>query len=390
MTVPGGPGGTGGGGADHLRVLMVVEQLRRAAPGGIGTYARGLLQGLRSLDDGHRPDVELLASRHRGHRGDRGDPLDGFGLPVHASRLPGPVLTRAWDRGLLRAPGGFDVVHAVSMATMETGATPLVASVHDLLWRRLPEAYPARGRAWHEAALQRSLRRATRWIVPADPVAADLHDAGAPAASITVIPMGGDHLPPPDLEAGAALLERLGVAGSPFLLSVGTLEPRKNLVRLIDAYGRIRDSLPEPWPLVMVGPVGWGERLAPAPGVVLTGMVTPEELAALYAMARLLAYVPLIEGFGLPPVEAMVLGTPVVASPLPSTGDAAFEVDPHDTEAIAAGLLTVATDDAVRRRLQAAGQARVADFSWTSIAARHRAVWEEAAAAGPVGRGGGG
>jgi len=393
MTVPGGPGGTGGGGADHLRVLMVVEQLRRAAPGGIGTYARGLLQGLRSLDDGHRPDVELLASRHRGHRGDRGDrgdPLDGFGLPVHGSRLPGPVLTRAWDRGLLRAPGGFDVVHAVSMATMETGATPLVSTVHDLLWRRLPEAYPARGRAWHEAALQRSLRRATRWIVPADPVAADLHDAGAPAAAITVIPMGGDHLPPPDLEAGAALLERLGVAGSPFLLSVGTLEPRKNLVRLIDAYGRIRDSLPEPWPLVMVGPVGWGERLAPAPGVVLTGMVTPEELAALYAMARLLAYVPLIEGFGLPPVEAMVLGTPVVASPLPSTGDAAFEVDPHDTEAIAAGLLTVATDDAVRRRLQAAGQARVADFSWTSIAARHRAVWEEAAAAGPVGRGGGG
>jgi glycosyltransferase involved in cell wall biosynthesis len=139
----------------------------------------------------------------------------------------------------------------------------------------------------------------------------------------------------------------------------------------------------------MVGPDGWGERLAPAPGVVLAGMVTPEELAALYSMALLLAYVPLIEGFGLPPVEAMVLGTPVVASPLPSTGDAAFEVDPRDTDAIAAGLLTVATDAAVRRRLQAAGQARVADFSWTSIAGRHRAVWEEAAAAGPVGRGGG-
>jgi len=372
------------------RVLMVVEQLRRPAPGGIGTYARGLLQGLASLDDGERPEVELLASRPRSHRGDRLDPLDGFGLPVHASWLPGPALTRAWDRGLVRAPAGFDVVHAVSMATMETGRTPLVSTVHDLLWRRLPEAYPARGRAWHEAALERSLQRAARWIVPAASVAEDLRRAGAPPGSITVIPMGGDHLPPPDLEAGAALLGRLGVGGGPFLLSVGTLEPRKNLVRLTEAYGRIRGSLPEPWPMVVVGPAGWGERLAPAPGVVLAGVVTPAELAALYSMALLLAYVPLIEGFGLPPVEAMVLGAPVVASPLPSTGDAAFEVDPHDVDAIAHGLLTVATDAAVRQRLQQAGQARVADLSWSSIARRHRAVWDEVAADRPEDGGSGG
>jgi glycosyltransferase involved in cell wall biosynthesis len=366
------------GGSAGLRVLMVVEQLRRAAPGGIGTYARGLLQGLRELDGPSAPAVELLASRAPGGGP---DPLGEFGLPVRASRLPGPALTRAWDRGLLRAPGGYDVVHAVSMATLETGATPLVSTVHDLLWRRLPEAYPPRGRAWHEAALQRSLRRATRWIVPAEVVAADLHAAGARLEAITVIPMGGDHLPPPDLEAGRALLERLGVGGMPFLLSVGTLEPRKNLVRLTDAYGRIRGSLPDPWPLVVVGPAGWGERLDPGPGVVLAGMVTPGELSALYSMAQLLAYVPLIEGFGLPPVEAMVLGAPVVASPLPSTGDAAFEVDPRDTAAIAEGLLTVATDADVRRRLQEAGQARVAEFRWSSIADRHREVWRQAAAA---------
>ncbi len=380
-------GGTGHG---SRRVLVVVEQLRRPAPGGIGTYARGLLQGFAELDDGERPEIELLASRWRGHRGDRLDPLDDFGLPVHASHLPGPALTRAWDRGLLRAPAGFDVVHAVSMATMETGDTPLVSTVHDLLWRRLPEAYPARGRAWHEAALQRSLQRATRWIVPAAAVAEDLHGAGAPRSSITVIPMGGDHLPPPDLEAGSALLGRLGVGETPFLLCVGTLEPRKNLFRLTEAYGRMRESLPEPWPLVVVGPAGWGERLPPTPGVVLAGMVTPEVLSALYSMALLLAYVPLIEGFGLPPVEAMVLGAPVVASPLPSTGDAAFEVDPRDVDAIAHGLLTVATDAAVRQRLQLAGQARVADLSWSSIARRHRTVWDEVAADGPRpgGRGG--
>jgi alpha-1,3-rhamnosyl/mannosyltransferase len=359
---------------------MVVEQLRRSTPGGIGTYARGLLQGLRGLDPADRPDVELLASRAAGHRGDRRDPLDDLGFPVHVSALPGPVLTRAWDRDLLRSPAGYDVVHAVSLATMGTGDAALVSTVHDLLWRRLPEAYPRRGREWHEAALQRSLRRATRFIVPADVVAADLVEAGAPPEAVTVIPMGGDHLPPPDLEAGEALLDRLGIGGRPFLLSVGTLEPRKNLVRLTDAYGRIRGSLPEPWPLVVVGPAGWGERLEASPGVVLAGMVTPGELAALYAMTRLLAYVPLIEGFGLPPVEAMVLGAPVVASPLPSTGTAAFEVDPHDTDSIAEGLLTVATDAAVRERLQLAGRRRVAECSWTTIAGRHVAVWHEAAA----------
>jgi glycosyltransferase involved in cell wall biosynthesis len=370
--------GSSGPDRDLPRVLMVVEQLRRSTPGGIGTYARGLLQGLASLDPGQRPALELLASRLPLQAGGT-DPLAELGLPVLTSSLPGPALTRAWDRGLIRAPSGFDVVQAVSMATLEPGEAVLVSTVHDLLWRRLPEAYPRRGRLWHEAALQRLLRRADRFIVPAEVVAADLHEAGAPSEAITVIPMGGDHLPPPDLEAGAALLARLGVGDRPFLLSVGTLEPRKNLVRLSDAYSKIRGSLPEPWPLVVVGPAGWGEQLTPAPGVIPAGMVTPGELSALYSMAVLLAYVPLIEGFGLPPVEAMVLGAPVVASPLPSTGNAAFEVDPHDTDAIAEGLLTVATDATVRERLQQAGQRRVADFSWTSIARRHVEVWRQAA-----------
>jgi glycosyltransferase involved in cell wall biosynthesis len=180
-------------------------------------------------------------------------------------------------------------------------------------------------------------------------------EAGAPADSVHVIPMGSDHLPPPDEAAASRLLSTMGVDG-PFLLSVGTLEPRKNLPRLVDAYERVRSSLPEPWPLVLVGPSGWGARVKPATGVVLTGMVTPPELSALYAMARLLAYVPLEEGFGLPPVEAMALGTPVVASPLPSTAGAAFEVDPLDTDSIAGGLLTVATDEQQRDRLRHLGR----------------------------------
>jgi glycosyltransferase involved in cell wall biosynthesis len=354
----------------------MVEQLRRTASGGIGTYINGLLQGFDALPAEETPDLELLASRFTGDRSGP-DPLSVFGRPLHCSAWPGPLLTRGWDHGILRAPPGFDVVHATSLATLEPGRSALVVTVHDLLWRRVPDAYPARGRAWHEAALRRALRRADRFVVPAEVVADDLEGAGATRSSITVIPMGSDHLPPPDLAAGQALLSRLGIS-QPFLLSVGTLEPRKNQARLIEAYGRIRGSLPDPWPLVLVGPTGWGEQVGRASGVHLAGVVSPPELSALYAMSRLLAYVPIIEGFGLPPVEAMAFGTPVVASPLPSTASAAFEVDPYDTESIAEGLLQVATDEEERKRLRSLGLHRSAALSWTAIARRHVAVWDEA------------
>jgi glycosyltransferase involved in cell wall biosynthesis len=354
---------------------MMVEQLRRTAAGGIGTYVRGLIQGLDSLPPGEEPGLELLASRPGAGRAS--DPLARLGHPVRSSRLPGPALTRVWDHGLVRAPSGFEVVHATSLSTLEPGTAAMVATVHDLLWRRVPEAYPARGRRWHEAALRRALRRADRFIVPAHVVADDLYEAGASEGSVTVIPMGSDHLPPPDTEAAAVRLRRMGIEG-PFLLSVGTLEPRKNQARLIEAYRRIRGSLPEPWPLVMVGPSGWGEQVKPAAGVVLAGLVPPAELSALYATARLLAYVPIIEGFGLPPVEAMAFGAPVVASPLPSTAGAAYEVDPRDTDSIAEGLLLVATDEAERNRLRTLGFERSAELTWSAIARRHLGVWREA------------
>lgn len=361
-----------------MRLLMLVEQLRRTAPGGIGTYIEGLLSGIGQLEPAERPYLELMAGRRRG-MGSGPDPLGSLGSPLRSSRLPGPLLTRAWDRGLLRAPSGFDVVHATSLSTLEPGRAALVATVHDLLWRRVPEAYPSRGRAWHEAALRRALVRADHFIVPAEVVADDLATAGADREAITVIPMGSDHLPPPDLAAATRLLARLGVVG-PFLLSVGTLEPRKNQARLVEAYGRIRSSLPEPWPLVLVGPSGWGEQVRPTAGVVLAGLVSQSELSALYGMARLLAYVPFIEGFGLPPVEAMTFGAPVVASRrLPSTVGAAHEVDPRDVASIAEGLLLVAIDETERSRLQALGLARAAELTWSAMARRHLAVWHEVA-----------
>jgi hypothetical protein len=155
-----------------MRMLMMVEQLRRPASGGIGTYIRGLLQGLEDLGASEQPDVTLVASRSTSDQR-RPDPLTGLGYAVRAYPVPGPLLTRAWDSGLLRGSRGFDVVQATSLSTLEPGRAALVTTVHDLLWRRVPEAYPARGRMWHEAALRRALRRSDRFIVPADVVAVD-------------------------------------------------------------------------------------------------------------------------------------------------------------------------------------------------------------------------
>jgi glycosyltransferase involved in cell wall biosynthesis len=355
-----------------VRVLVVAEQLRRAVPGGIGTYARGLLAGLAALDPAHRPDVTLWASRPPPGRP---DPLAALG-PVTTTALPARAQVLAWDRGIGRPPAGAgaDLVHATSFALPATGDLPLSAMVHDLAWRHFPDAYPPRGRRWHEAALGRALQRADLLVVPSTDVADDLLAAGAAAPRVEVVEEGCDHLPPPDNPAADDVLRRLGVTGE-FLLTVSTLEPRKNLARLAAAYALARPRLPEPWPLVVAGPAGWGPDLPPAAGVVLAGNVTGGALTALYRRARVVAYVPLREGWGLPVAEAMACGTPVVASPVPSAGGAALEVDPFDVDAIAAALVTAGTDDGCRHQLEAAGATRAATLTWARAAGRHVELW---------------
>lgn len=359
-----------------LRVSVVAEQLRREVPGGIGTYIQGLAQGLRSLGP-DAPAYQLWASRLARRAT---DPLDILG-PSKLSPLPPWALLRAWGLGMAGPGDQVDVVHATSFAVPPRGRTPLSVMVHDLAWRRHPEAYPARGARWHEKALHRALRRADRFVVPSELTAQDLVAAGADAGRVRVVPEGCDHLPPADHAAASALLEGRGIKGG-YLLTVSTLEPRKNLHRLIEAYRRVRPSLPEPWPLVVVGPVGWDGTGSPEPitrisgeDVIFAGPAPSAALNALYERARLVAYVPLWEGFGLPPVEAMRAGTPVVSSAVPSTEDAAFEVEANDTDSISNGLLEVATDDALRQDLVVAGRRRASQLTWQRAAREHVEIW---------------
>ena len=372
-------------GALSVRVLLAVEQLRRRVPGGIGAYTRGLLGGLADeAADGEEVDLTLLASRAPSG----GDPLTAYGRPVRTSPLPSSLLIRAWDHRLSRAPAGFDVVHSVSLASPGLRASSserLVVTVHDVAWRRHPEATTRRGVRWHEAALQRAIHSEAALVVPSRLVASDLATMGVADTRLTVVASGADHLPSPDSAAADALLRRLGVTGD-FLLTVGTLEPRKNVDRLVQAFRQMHGSLPGPWPLVIVGPTGWGPEPTPtqeADHVVFTGGTSDAVLAALYRRARAFVYVPLTEGYGLPPLEAMRLGLPtVVSDEVPSVHDLdapepapARVVNALDVDDIADGLAAVLTDDVVRADLAQRGAAYASERTWRGAARAHLDLW---------------
>lgn len=352
-----------------MKVAIVAQQMRQPVPGGIGTYINGLVHGLRS---GHHDDlhVSFVASSAPG----RTDPLASWG-DVQASRWGRRALAALWDRELIRPDPVADVLHATSLvfpSLPRESAAVATMFVHDVAWRTHPEFYPERGRAFHERALTRAIASQAALLVPSTATADALMWAGVEAARITVVGEGCDHLP---------LVPRRG--DGTYLLAVSTREPRKNLPRLVEAYARIRMELPEPWPLYIVGPKGWDDRSGRSalvdtgqPGVELLGAVSDERLAELLAGARTFVYVPLSEGFGLPPAEAMRAGVPVVASPVPSiSADVACIVDPLDTDDIARGLLATSTDEGARKALVSGGLEACRNLTWRASADAHVDVW---------------
>lgn len=264
-------------------------------------------------------------------------------------------------------------------------AGPSVVTVHDLSWVRFPETHPADRVRIMNRTLPRVVSRAAEVIVDSEFVRGEViaHYGLAPER-VTAIPLGvSSDFRPREREACEGTLREWGLSFGEYVIAVGTLEPRKNLGAAIAAHRSLPAALRDRYPLVAAGIEGWG---AAVEGVRRLGYLPQASLACLYAGARAFVYPSLYEGFGLPPLEAMACGVPVLVSrsaSLPEVvGDAGILVDPRDEAAIRERLRELLEDDALHDRLRGQGLERAATFTWRRCAEQTLAVYRRAAARG--------
>lgn len=303
------------------------------------------------------------------------------------------VRGHAWEQFALPAKVRGEVLWSPSN-TGPLAVTRQVLTVHDLVPIDHPEFLNPRFAAWYQFLLPKLVRRVRHIIAISEFTKQRLMDAfGVSEQRITVIWNGVDErFRPQPLELIAAAIEELGIPSSRYLFALGSLEPRKNLRRLLEAWARIVHQLPDDVWLVLAGARGKsivfdGMSFEPLPPRVhLTGHVPDQLLPALYSGAIAALYVSVYEGFGLPPLEAMACGTPALTgdqTALPEVvGNAALTVDPYDVGAIGAGLQSLVTDDVLRQDLRERGLQRATRFHWKDTADRTWHVLEEVAAAG--------
>jgi glycosyltransferase involved in cell wall biosynthesis len=321
-----------------LRVGIDVSPLELTRAG-TARYLRNLLDGLAA-----EPGLELR--RHR---------FPGTSRPAKVAR------DTVWYLGAMPLSARMDdVLHVTGHRGPLYGRTPLVVTIHDLAVLRHPHAFNRWTRDYSRIVLPRLARRARRVIAVSEFTARETVELlGVDEDRIRVVPHG---IAEPFAPHGEA-------AGGEYLLAVGTLEPRKNLARVVLAAERAEMELR------VVGPKGWGDV-----NVASAGFISDHELARLYRGAAALVYPSLYEGFGLPVLEAMATGTPVVTSADGATaelaGPAAVLVDPLDVDEIAAGIR-----QAIDRReeLRTAGLERAARYSWGEAAKATADVYREAA-----------
>lgn len=355
-----------------MRLTVLLEQCLAPVPGGTGRYSRELAAALaRTAPAGSR--VAGVTALHRDPAAARVPGVDG------PRRLPLPrrALVAAWERGLGPQVAG-DVVHAPTPLAPPRRRRPVVVTVHDAVPWTHPETLTPRGVRWHRTAVERAAATADLLVVPTQAVAAELvrHVRVAPDRLLVVGEgVSGDLDLPADADARAARL----ALPERYLLTVATLEPRKGLAELLAALAE--PGAPD-LPLLCAGQPGWGGQdplaLAAAAGlppgrVRVLGRVPDADLAVLLRRATALVVPSRAEGFGLPLLEAMAVGTPVLTSPDPAlveVGGGAAHVSALAPSALAGALAEVVGDEALRERLRTAGPARAATYTWEGAATR--------------------
>ncbi len=361
-------------------MAVTLEQCWHEVPGGT---AQAALESVRALRAHGSIDQIGVSARHTR------DPAPPWVPPIPVRPLPLPrlALYESWHRlrrpEVQRATGPVDVIHATGMAVPPPSA-PLVVTVHDLAFLDDPSRSTRRGLSFFRRAIELARADATLVVVPSTATLEDCRRRGFDPDRLRLVPWGID-IRPADAATVSAARARHGLDG-PYVLWVGTLEPRKNLPALLDAFSRV----PGDTRLVLVGPEGWRTDLADrldrlGDRVSSLGFLAPDELRALYAGAEVFCFPSHREGFGLPVLEAMAQGTPVVTSAGTATeevvGDAGLTVDPCDVDALTAALTGLLDDPVGAAALGRAGAARAErSFSWASTAALLEAVYAEAAA----------
>jgi glycosyltransferase involved in cell wall biosynthesis len=364
-------------------VLLDVSAVPRE-PVGAGVYTVALAHGLAA-----RPDVDLVLLS-RSNDGPRWSAIAPDAQVV--ARVPATrPLRLAWEQVVapsLAVRLGIDVWHGPHYTMPVRLTVPSVVTVHDLTFIEHPEWHERSKLAFFPRIIVASVNRANVCLCVSEHTASRLVVHTKPVGRIRVVHHGVDHStfsPIGDAERDHALLARHGIA-EPYVAFLSTIEPRKNVAGLVAAFARVAPQHPE-LRLVLAGGDGWGieavrdaiRRSGVATRIVRPGRLPDAVIPAFYRRAAVVAYPSFAEGFGLPALEALACGAPLVTSRGTSldevVGDAAITVAPDDTRAIAAGL-EQALDPSTAARLRRAGPDQAAKFTWERSIAGHVEAYE--------------
>lgn len=358
-----------------------------ARQGGNETYIRNLILALAQIDQENQ--YTLYFGEAEAARSWSGE------FPNFKTRLiprPAPIvrvpLALAFE--IRRRP--VDVLH-VQYTAPPFCPVPVVTTIHDLAFEHFPETFTRRGSAQLKLTVRRTARKSAHILTVSEYSRQDiLRTYGLPENQVTVTHNGCEAYLIPEQSGAptpAAVMEKLGIKRE-YLLAVGSLQPRKNLIRLIQAFVQLRKKFPDQKPqLVIAGRKLWlyKDILASiaqqelSDDVIVTDYVTDEELRCLYKSAVALVYPSIFEGFGLPPLEAMACGTPVIASNTSSlpevVGDAGILVDPYDIDSICDAMARILREVDLRSRLSLEGLRRAPAFSWQNAASRTLEVYRQ-------------